>query len=108
MTNKDKRIPLITKEEKHELQVQMPTDVQHGLYANQLVVSHTADEFVMDFIMATHPVGMVQSRIVVSPRQAKRILNTMKDNISRYEAMFGEIEELTVENSHTGNPTILN
>jgi len=34
-----------------EVQIQVPPDVARGVYANQLLVAHTQEEFVMDFIL---------------------------------------------------------
>ena len=75
-----------------EMQVQIPPHVQGGVYANQMIVTHSREEFVMDFILATPPVGVVNARVIVSPAHAKRILNALAENIARYEAAFGEID----------------
>ncbi len=76
-----------------ELQVQMPPHLQGGVYANQMIVAHSREEFVLDFILATPPVAVVNARVIVSPAHAKRILKALADNIARYEATFGAIEE---------------
>jgi len=75
-----------------EIQVQMPPEVQRGTYANQLLVAHSPEEFILDFILATPPAGVVNSRVIVSPAHAKRIVAALQDNITRYEATYGEIE----------------
>ena len=59
---------------KQELQIQVPADVQRGVYANQMFTAHTQEEFIMDFILATPPIGMVNARVIVSPTHAKRIM----------------------------------
>ena len=69
-------------------------DVQRGVYANQLMVTHNQEEFVMDFILATPPIGVVNARVLVSPGHAKRIARILQENIARYESMFGEIPSL--------------
>ena len=38
-----------------ELQVHIPPEVQGGEYANQTMVSHTQEEFILDFVLATPP-----------------------------------------------------
>jgi len=65
-----------------------------GAYANFGVVNHTDTEFVMDFIFV-QPMddrAKVRSRIISSPRHAKRFLMALQDNVRRYEARFGEIQ----------------
>jgi len=79
-------------EQPQELQIQMPPDVQRGVYANQMLVAHTQEEFVLDFILATAPAGVVNARVLVSPSHAKRIVAALKENIARYESVFGEIK----------------
>lgn len=75
-----------------QMQIQMPPEVQRGVYANQMLIAHTQEEFVLDFILATPPAGVVNARVLVSPSHAKRILIALQENIARYEAVFGEIK----------------
>jgi len=77
-----------------EIQIQLPPDVQGGVYANNMVVAHTQEEFVLDFIMATPPVGTVNARVVVSPSHAKRIASALLENIAKYESRFGEVKDV--------------
>jgi len=78
-------------EHTQELKIHIPQDVQRGVYANQLLVVHNQEEFILDFILATPPVGVVNSRILVSPSHAKRIVAVLQENIARYEELFGPI-----------------
>ncbi len=75
-----------------QLQIHMPPEVQRGVYANQMMVAHTQEEFVLDFMLATPPAGVVNARVLVSPSHAKRIVAALQENIARYESMFGEIK----------------
>lgn len=75
-----------------DIKVYFPNEIKGGVYANNMVVAHTKEEFVMDFIMLAPPEGAVTARIVVSPGHVKRIFNALVENISRYEATFGTIE----------------
>jgi len=74
-----------------EMQINFPPEVQRGVYANQMVVTHSQEEFMLDFILAAAPTGIVNARVVVSPMHAKRIAAVLLDNLSKYEARFGEI-----------------
>jgi len=78
-----------------EVQIQVPPDVARGVYANQLLVAHTQEEFVMDFILASPPTGLVNARVIISPSHAKRIAAALAENIAKYELQFGEIKNLT-------------
>jgi len=79
-----------------ELQINMPQEVQCGKYANQMLAAHTQEEFVLDFILATPPAGVVNARVIVSPGHAKRIAAALTENVEKYEAQFGEIKTTAI------------
>jgi hypothetical protein len=63
-------------------------------YANLVRISHTPTELVFDFahlLPGTSP-AEVCSRIVMSPLGAKLLHRALSENLSRYEAAFGEIK----------------
>lgn len=69
-----------------------------GRYANLMSVSHTGEEFVLDFFAVTPSSsgaarGALVSRVVASPSHFKRIVAALEDNLRKYEAQFGEVEE---------------
>ena len=69
-----------------------------GRYANLMSVSHTGEEFVLDFFSVTpssrgEAHGTLVSRVVTSPSHFKRIVAALEDNVDKYEQQFGEIEE---------------
>jgi hypothetical protein len=80
--------------EKNDVPVKMSDDILRGVYANQMVVRHTREEFVLDFLNLFPPTAVVTSRVVVSPAHLKRILSALQDNLRRYEAQFGPIPDL--------------
>lgn len=75
------------------LEIQLDNDVAQGTYVNLAVVNHTDAEVTLDFIYVQPQElkGKVRSRIIVSPRHAKRLLHALKENVERYEQSFGEI-----------------
>jgi hypothetical protein len=76
-----------------KLPIQMPDDVLPGKYANQMMVAHTREEFVLDFINLFPPGGVVTSRVIVSPGHLKRMIRAMRENLDRYEAVHGPVIE---------------
>ena len=83
-------------------------DTRKGVYSNQAVVSHTAEEFLLDFCLfsPTHPTqGQLVSRVLLNPGHAKRFAAALQDNINRYEAQFGEIRSRSP--IIQGEPTIV-
>ena len=78
-----------------KLQVKVPERILPGVYSNQMMVAHTREEFVIDFINLFPPEGIVNARVIVSPGHLKRMIRALKDNLSRYEAKYGPIIEAT-------------
>ncbi len=79
--------------EPQKLQIKIPDDVLGGVYANQMVVSHTREEFLLDFINLFPPGGVVNARVIVSPGHMKRMIRALSENLSRYEASYGAVLE---------------
>ena len=63
-------------------------------YSNLAIISHSRSEFVMDFAATLPglPKAQVGDRIIMTPEHAKRLMNALFDNISKYEAQFGVID----------------
>jgi hypothetical protein len=64
-----------------------------GRYSNLLRISHTREEFILDFINVVPPQPVVVSRIVTNPGHLKRIVQALAENLRRYEETFGAVEE---------------
>lgn len=75
------------------LNIKIGDEELKGRYSNLLRISHTREEFILDFIHATSPQPIVTARIVSSPGHVKRILGALAENIERYEKAFGAIVE---------------
>ena len=74
-----------------EIKVSFPPHLQGGVYSNHMMVSHTKEEFIMDFMMVAPSTGSVTARVITSPGQMKRIIAALEDNIKKYENNFGTI-----------------
>ena len=81
-----------------QLQIELKEEVAQGTYANLAIIAHSSSEFILDFIrvMPGMPKAGVQSRIVVAPEHAKRLLRALEDNIAKYERFFGPIRSSDV------------
>lgn len=78
---------------KSGLNIKITDDVLKGVYSNSMVVSHTREEFVIDFINTFPPEGIVTARIITSPGHLKRIIRAFMDNLEKYEKTYGEVME---------------
>lgn len=77
-----------------QIQIKMPDDILKGAYANAMQVSHTQEEFVLDFMNLSpqQGVGIVNSRVIISPGHLKRVIAAMQTNLKQYEDRFGQIK----------------
>ena len=78
-----------------KLNIELPEDVADGTYSNLAIISHSQSEFVIDFIrlVPNVPKAKVKSRIILTPQHAKRLSKALLDNINKFEAQFGSIDE---------------
>ncbi len=92
-------------QKKNEIKIELTPEVANGHYANLAVISHSASEFFLDFIAVAPnmPQAKVQSRIIMTPENAKNLLFALRDNLQKYESTFGEIERKMPKNGNQGN-----
>ena len=78
-----------------QLNIELKEDIAEGEYANLVMIAHSPEEFILDFIRVVPGVrkARVKSRIIITPQHAKRLLRALADNIDRYERAHGSIEE---------------
>jgi hypothetical protein len=75
-----------------QVKVQVPPDIQRGVYANMARVNHSEFEFSIDFANADFagqdPQGnipaVVVARVIVSHEFMPHLLEALKDNYSRF------------------------
>ena len=80
-----------------QLNIELKEDIAEGEYANLVMIAHSPEEFILDFIRVVPGVrkARVKSRIIITPQHAKRLLRALADNIDRYERAHGPIDERT-------------
>lgn len=79
----------------NQINIELNEEVAEGVYANLAMIAHSNSEFVIDFIrlMPGVPKAKVKSRIIITPEHAKRLLIALKDNVAKYEEVFGAIKQ---------------
>jgi hypothetical protein len=96
-------------EQGQQLNIEISEEVSEGQYANLAIITHSHAEFVIDFVnvMPGTPKSKVKSRIILTPFHAKRFMKAIVDNVKKFEAVNGTIQDLeTVELPFTfGGPT---
>ena len=76
-----------------QIQIHVNEKVADGEYANLAIITHSAAEFVLDFVrvMPGSPKANVQSRMIMTPSHTKALLKALEQNITKYENEHGEI-----------------
>jgi len=74
-----------------QVQINANDEVARGRYSNNMLVTHTREEFILDFLLSAPNGTQLVSRVLVSPGHMKRILSALADNLQKYEANYGEV-----------------
>lgn len=92
-------------QKKNEIKIELTPEVANGHYSNLAVISHSAGEFFIDFISVAPnmPQAKVQTRVIMTPENTKNLLYALRDNVSKYEKTFGEIERKLPLNGNGNN-----
>ncbi len=78
----------------NQINIELNEEIAQGVYSNLAIITHSPAEFIVDFIrmMPGIPKAQVKSRIILTPEHAKRLMLALKDNIQKYESMYGPIK----------------
>jgi Protein of unknown function (DUF3467) len=87
-----------------QVRVRVPAEQNRGVYANLVVVSHSAHEFTLDFC-EVRPQGLeaglqgevqgdVVARVRVAPTLVESVLQALQSNVEAYEDQFGAIRRV--------------
>lgn len=81
--------------EQPKIDINLSEDVAQGTYANLAVITHSDNEFILDFVamLPGLPKGNVRSRIILTPQNAKRLLGALAENVRKFEENVGPIND---------------
>jgi hypothetical protein len=87
------------KNQPNEIQVELSEEISQGIYSNLAIIAHSNSEFIIDFIrlMPGTPKAKVQSRIILTPDNAKRLMYALQENIEKFEAQQGNGKTIKFE-----------
>jgi hypothetical protein len=85
-----------------ENQIQIRDNFAGGEYANAMSVGHTKEEFLLTFLNIVAPTGRVVGKVITSPGHLKRIIRALDENLKKYEATFGKVQEAEAPKSEIG------
>ncbi|MBN1382421.1 MAG: DUF3467 domain-containing protein [Deltaproteobacteria bacterium] len=79
-------------QQQQQIQVNAADEMSLGRYSNLMMVAHSPDEFMLDWLLNTPNGTHLVSRIIVAPGHVKRIIEALTINLRQYEEKFGEIK----------------
>jgi len=84
------------KARKNQINIELKENIAQGTYSNLAIITHSASEFVLDFIriMPGTPKAEVKSRVILTPEHAKRLLYALEENIKKFESVHGPIKKI--------------
>lgn len=80
-------------EQNQTFNIELPEEIASGTYSNLAVVMHSQSEFVLDFVrlLPNTQSAKVQSRIIMTPDNVKRLMRVLEQNIRTYEQQVAPI-----------------
>lgn len=79
-------------QQQQQIQIRANNKDLKGVYSNVMQVTHSQEEFILDFLNITGPMGVLSTRVIISPGHLKRIVKALEDNVKKYEGRFGPIK----------------
>ena len=79
----------------NQINIELSEEVAEGTYSNLAIITHSNAEFIIDFVrvMPGVPKAKVKTRVLLTPQHAKRLMKALADNIKKFEATHGEIQD---------------
>ena len=80
----------------NQINIEISEEMSEGQYANLAIITHSNSEVVVDFVnvMPGTPKSKVKSRIILTPYHAKRLMKAMIENVKKFEASNGNIQDV--------------
>ncbi len=77
-----------------KINIELRPEEAEGIYANFAVITHSAAEFVVDFIRVLPGAqkSRVHARIVMAPQNIKAFVRALEENVKKFESQHGEIK----------------
>lgn len=86
--------------QRQKVRLNIDDELKHGVYANFLIVSHSAHEFTLDFCQLLPGDGSGQmradvvSRVKIPPTVAGKVIRALNTNLTNYEDKYGNVKEI--------------
>ena len=81
-------------QKENQINIELSEEMAGGIYSNLSIITHSQSEFIVDFVqmMPGVPKAKVKSRIVLTPDNAKKLMQALADNVKKFEQINGPIK----------------
>ena len=85
-------------EKQSNIKINISDEVAKGHYSNMVINKFSQEEFILDFAMLQPhtDIATIQSRQILTPRNAKKLLHMLEEQIQQFEKTYGEITESSI------------
>jgi len=82
-------------EQTKKIQINTMDEMSRGRFSNSMLITHSPEEFIIDWLVASPTGTHLTARIIVTPGHIKRIIAALTVNLQKYEQKFGEVKSIT-------------
>lgn len=75
-----------------QIQINTTDEISRGRYSNLMLVSHSPEEFILDWLLNSPNGPHLVSRVILSPGNVKRAIEALTINLKQYEDKFGAVK----------------
>jgi hypothetical protein len=75
-----------------QIKINTADEISRGRYSNLMLVSHSPEEFMLDWLLNSPNGAHLVSRIILSPGNVKRAIEALTINLKQYEDKFGTVK----------------
>ncbi len=73
------------------ISIKISDETHRGVYANKVIIGHTSEEFILDFVADFPPGPQIVARVITAPAHAVAFLEALKENVGRFEQQHGAV-----------------
>jgi hypothetical protein len=79
------------------IKINTSDEISRGRYSNLMLASHSPDEFMLDWLLNSPNGPHLVARVILSPANMKRTIETLKISLKQYEDKFGTVKLIEPE-----------
>ena len=75
-----------------QIQIELPAELD-AIYSNFALITHSPSEVIIDFarVLPNAPKAKVYARVILTPMNAKLLLQALGENLKKFEEKYGDI-----------------